>query len=180
MTLHSSILDWKIPWAEEPGRLYRPWGCKESDMTEHTHITSLLIFLTFPIINMTYFSKRLIKFKLKTEPVVWDFIVPSLWNGRRTWPVKTVIHSNLSEKHQAQRTTSKSNLLMSPEGSFDLHCSIPRAPLNNSWLMSADKKTRLETLSSFDLVEVEIKGFFWSIKLFQCFWHFWEIFRERL
>ena len=26
--------------------------------------------------------------------------------------------------------------------------------------MSADKKTRLETLSSFDLVEVEIKGFF--------------------
>ena len=71
-------------------------------MTEHTHITSLLIFLTFPISNMTYFSKRLIKFKLKTEPVVWDFIVPSLWNGRRTWPVKTVIHSNLSEKHQAQ------------------------------------------------------------------------------
>ena len=160
MALHSSILDWKIPWAEEPGRLYSPWGCKESDMTEHTHITSLLIFLTFPISNMTYFSKRLIKFKLKTEPVVWDFIVPSLWNGRRTWPVKTVIHSNLSEKHQAQRTTSKSNLLMSPEGSFDLHCSIPRAPLNNSWLMSADKKTRLETLSSFDLVEVEIKGFF--------------------
>ena len=119
-----------------------------------------LFFLTFPIINMTYFIKRLINFKLKTEPVVWDFIVPSLWNGRRTWPVKTVIHSNLSEKHQAQRTTSKSNVLMSPERSFDLHCGIPRVPLNNSWLVSVDKKTRLETLSSFDLVEVEIKGFF--------------------
>ena len=37
---HSSILAWKSPWTEEPGRLYSPWGCKESDMTErlkHTH-----------------------------------------------------------------------------------------------------------------------------------------------
>ena len=25
-----------IPWAEEPGG-YGPWGCKELDMTEHTH-----------------------------------------------------------------------------------------------------------------------------------------------
>ena len=31
---HSSILAWRIPWAEEPGRLYSPWGCKESDITE--------------------------------------------------------------------------------------------------------------------------------------------------
>lgn len=50
---------------------------------------------------------------------------------------------------------------MSPEGAFDLHCSMPRAPLNKPWLVSVGKKTRLETyLSSFDLVEVEIKGFF--------------------
>ena len=28
MTIHFSILVWKIPWAEEPGRLYSPWGCK--------------------------------------------------------------------------------------------------------------------------------------------------------
>ena len=30
MATHSSILTWEIPWTEEP-------GCKESDMTEHTH-----------------------------------------------------------------------------------------------------------------------------------------------
>ena len=30
---HSSILAWKIPWTEEPGRL-QSMGCKESDMTE--------------------------------------------------------------------------------------------------------------------------------------------------
>ena len=40
MATHSSILAWKIPWTEEPDRLYSPWGRKESDMTEqlkHTH-----------------------------------------------------------------------------------------------------------------------------------------------
>ena len=46
MAPHSSTLAWKIPWTEEPGRLYSPWGYKswwaaiygvaESDMTEAT------------------------------------------------------------------------------------------------------------------------------------------------
>ena len=31
---HSSILAWRIPWTEEPGRLYSSWGRKESDTTE--------------------------------------------------------------------------------------------------------------------------------------------------
>ena len=26
-------LAWKIPWTEEPGGLYSPWGCKESETT---------------------------------------------------------------------------------------------------------------------------------------------------
>ena len=33
MATHSSILAWKIPWTEEPGRL-GPWGCKELDTTQ--------------------------------------------------------------------------------------------------------------------------------------------------
>ena len=33
MAAHSSILAWKIPWVEEPGRLHS-MGCKESDRTE--------------------------------------------------------------------------------------------------------------------------------------------------
>ena len=36
MAPHSSILAWKIPWTEEPGRL-QSRGCKELDMTEYTH-----------------------------------------------------------------------------------------------------------------------------------------------
>ena len=43
MATHSSILAWKIPWMEEPGRLHcSPWGCKESDTTEQLHFTSPL------------------------------------------------------------------------------------------------------------------------------------------
>ena len=37
MAIHSCILAWRIPWKEEPGGLYSPWGHKESDMTEHAH-----------------------------------------------------------------------------------------------------------------------------------------------
>ena len=28
MITHSRILAWEIPWTEEPGGLYSPWGCK--------------------------------------------------------------------------------------------------------------------------------------------------------
>ena len=33
MATHSSILAWRIPWTEEPGRL-QSMGCTESDATE--------------------------------------------------------------------------------------------------------------------------------------------------
>ena len=40
MATHSSMLVWRIPWTEEPGRLYSPWGRKESDRTERlTHFS---------------------------------------------------------------------------------------------------------------------------------------------
>ena len=37
MPTYSSILAWKIPWVEEPGRL-QSLGHKESDMTELLHM----------------------------------------------------------------------------------------------------------------------------------------------
>ena len=36
MAIHSSILNWKMLWTEEPGGL-QSMGHKESDTTEHTH-----------------------------------------------------------------------------------------------------------------------------------------------
>ena len=41
MATHSTILAWRIPWTEEPGGLYSPWGRKESDTTEQ--LTLLLL-----------------------------------------------------------------------------------------------------------------------------------------
>ena len=40
MATHSSVLAWRIPWTEEPGRLH-PWCRKESDTTERLHFLSL-------------------------------------------------------------------------------------------------------------------------------------------
>jgi len=34
MATYSSIFAWKSPWTEEPGRLYSPWGRKESDTSD--------------------------------------------------------------------------------------------------------------------------------------------------
>ena len=34
METHSSILAWRIPWAEEPGSLYSPGDRKDSDTAE--------------------------------------------------------------------------------------------------------------------------------------------------
>ena len=42
MATHSSILAWRIPWAEEPGG-GSPWTCKELDMTEQL---TLSLFFT--------------------------------------------------------------------------------------------------------------------------------------
>ena len=39
MAIHSSILAWKIPWTEEPGRVTVHGVAKESDTTEHTACT---------------------------------------------------------------------------------------------------------------------------------------------
>ena len=39
MATHPSILAWKIPWTEGPGRL-QSMGGKESDTIDHTHSIS--------------------------------------------------------------------------------------------------------------------------------------------
>ena len=39
MASHFSILTCRIPWAEEPGGLYSPRGCKELDVTEKPTLT---------------------------------------------------------------------------------------------------------------------------------------------
>ena len=47
MVTPSSILAWRIPWIEEPGRL-SPWGHKEGDRTEAIEYTHMLILQCGP------------------------------------------------------------------------------------------------------------------------------------
>ena len=60
MATHSIILAWRIPWAEEPGRLYSPRGLKESDTSEP---------LSLPLHGMIFKSKLtvIIKFSLNIK-----------------------------------------------------------------------------------------------------------------
>ena len=45
MATCSSILEWRIPWTEEPGRLYSLWGRKELDTTEQlNHHMKITVF----------------------------------------------------------------------------------------------------------------------------------------
>ena len=47
MATHSSFLVWRIPWSEEPGGGYSPWGCKELDTTERLTLSlSFFMLLT--------------------------------------------------------------------------------------------------------------------------------------
>ena len=42
MAPHSSTLAWKLPWTEEPGRLYSPWSpTRLSDFTFTFHFHAL-------------------------------------------------------------------------------------------------------------------------------------------
>ena len=52
---HSSILAWRIPWTEEPGRLHSPWNLKELDTTEQLHsLEQNTIFLILYINDNAY------------------------------------------------------------------------------------------------------------------------------
>ena len=48
MVTHSSILAWRIPWTEKPGRL-QSTGSQESDTTERLHLTSVKA-MVFPVV----------------------------------------------------------------------------------------------------------------------------------
>ena len=46
MATHSSTLAWRIPWTEELGAGYCPWGRKGSGTTERLHFLSFTFLVT--------------------------------------------------------------------------------------------------------------------------------------
>ena len=47
MTIHSSVLAWRIPWTAEPGGLRVTWGRKELNMTEQLTLSHICIYIRF-------------------------------------------------------------------------------------------------------------------------------------
>ena len=45
---HPSILAWRIPWPEEPGGLYSPWGCRVRKLPWRRDRLPMPVFLGFP------------------------------------------------------------------------------------------------------------------------------------
>ena len=59
MSTHSSILVWKIPWTEEPGRLHL-WGHTELDMTKQLSTQHKFVIHFYAVIkNNKMLSKEL-------------------------------------------------------------------------------------------------------------------------
>ena len=55
MAIHFSVLAWKIPWTEEPGRLQLTGS--QSDATEHTHIitSTLYHYISLMVLFIVFF-----------------------------------------------------------------------------------------------------------------------------
>ena len=47
MTIHSSILAWRIPLTEEPGGLRATWCIKELDITEQLTLSHICVYIHF-------------------------------------------------------------------------------------------------------------------------------------
>ena len=54
MATHSSILAWRIPWTEDPGKLYSPWSRKEIEMT----VQLTLSLFTYKRMKLKYSASR--------------------------------------------------------------------------------------------------------------------------
>ena len=121
MESHSNILVWEIPWTDEPGGLYSPWGRKELDTTElnmkklNMHLLGWWIksWATDDWFNLQLFSlpwKWGWKFHLSTlrvgSPSFGTFQMPSHWytSGRverdLLWKTKAPLSPLLLRKFQ--------------------------------------------------------------------------------
>ena len=86
MTTHSSILAWKIPWTEEPGRLYMIRGVAESDMTEATSPSLFSLFCHCQLLS----SSREYHAKAR-ESLLFSYSLTHL--RRRQWqPTPVLLH----------------------------------------------------------------------------------------
>ena len=110
MAIHSSTLAWKIPWTEEPDRLYSPWGHKESHSLTH----SLKLQDTKSIVKnqlhfCTVFSVEMISRFNKLDLV--DTVPEELWMDAHNI-VQEAVTKPSQRKREAVRRMEASQVLI--------------------------------------------------------------------
>ena len=78
MSTHSSILAWRIPWTEEPGRLSK-WDRRELDMTEQLSFHFLHHFEALVISHVQFFAT--LWTVLCQTPLSMGFFRQEYWSG---------------------------------------------------------------------------------------------------
>ena len=111
MATHSSILAWKIPWTEEPEG-YSPWGCKDPDMTAHTHTCSPRLS---PVQSAEVFQSWPVRVS-DSEGATWGHVL---------WLLKETRHSGYSYKSLTKYQWSKLSLTPSTNISWKSNISWP-------------------------------------------------------
>ena len=90
MATHSSILAWKIPWTEEPGRL-QSMSCKELDTIEWLHFHFLQVYTDFTVLHAFRCDER-----STVSLKITDIDERCEWVELATSAVKEVLHEYLA------------------------------------------------------------------------------------
>ena len=119
MVTHTSILAWKIPWTEEPGR-QRPWGGKELDVTEQlsTHIRNTKAISHGLSVSISFWPIMCSKFSKPGFNSTWtmNFQMFKVDLEKAKEPeIKLPTSVGSLKKQESSRKTSTSALLTTPK-----------------------------------------------------------------
>ena len=104
MATHSSILTWRIPWTEEPGRLQS----RESQRVDTTEQLHFHILWTANVFYLLELSRILLLFQIFFNPELIEFMHTEPMNTDNQTYVKQLI--NVSSTVQFSRSVMSSSL----------------------------------------------------------------------
>ena len=125
---HSSILGWKIPWTEEPGRLYSPWDCRVGYdwATSLTHSSKALWVVYQQNLCQTWewtfsapWDKMVMKYPLQNHGLVYeqkgalpteDWHLPSTPTKIKSWPLQ-LLTFNAPERSSGWKSGMRHSVL---------------------------------------------------------------------